>query len=126
MCALEAGRDVFAVPASIFASGSRGSNKLIQQGAKLVLDSEDIIIEYRGKIKLKNLSKKTGKMEKDFVLSKDEEKIFYLLTPDEPMSVDDILYQLPETTPSRVSYHLLQMELRGLVQSDGAHRYVRK
>ena len=65
-------------------------------------------------------------MEKDFVLSKDEEKIFSLLTPDEPMSVDDILYQLTEATPARVSYHLLQMELRGLVQSDGAHRYVRK
>ena len=126
VCALEAGRDVFAVPASIFASGSRGSNKLIQQGAKLVLDSEDIISEYRDKIKLKTLSKKNGKMEKDFVLSKDEEKIFSLLTPDEPMSVDDILYQLTEATPARVSYHLLQMELRGLVQSDGAHRYVRK
>ncbi|MFC0472037.1 DNA-processing protein DprA [Halalkalibacter kiskunsagensis] len=43
--ALEQGRDVFAIPGSIFSSQSKGTNLLIQQGAKLVLHEEDILQE---------------------------------------------------------------------------------
>jgi DNA processing protein len=44
--ALEQGREVFAVPGSIFLEQSRGTNRLIQQGAKLVLCSNDIMDEF--------------------------------------------------------------------------------
>ncbi|MDQ0206358.1 DNA processing protein [Alkalicoccobacillus murimartini] len=44
--ALEQGRDVFAVPGPIFSSVSRGTNHLIQQGAKLVRDANDIKEEW--------------------------------------------------------------------------------
>lgn len=44
--ALQENRDVFAVPGSINAHNSRGTNRLIQLGAKLVLTSEDVIEEY--------------------------------------------------------------------------------
>ncbi|MFS0782315.1 DNA-processing protein DprA [Bacillus sp. 1P06AnD] len=40
--ALEQGRDVFAVPGSIFSERSSGTNLLIQEGAKLILRPEDI------------------------------------------------------------------------------------
>jgi DNA processing protein len=43
--ALQEGRDVFAVPGNIHESLSQGTNKLIQQGAKLVLTGEDILEE---------------------------------------------------------------------------------
>ncbi|NEU29386.1 DNA-protecting protein DprA [bacterium LRH843] len=46
--ALEHGRDVFAVPGSIFQEQSIGTNKLIQQGAKLVMKAEDILNETTG------------------------------------------------------------------------------
>ncbi|MFC7392537.1 DNA-processing protein DprA [Scopulibacillus cellulosilyticus] len=45
--ALEQGRDVFALPGSILDVNALGTNKLIQQGAKMVLSSEDILNELK-------------------------------------------------------------------------------
>jgi DNA processing protein len=45
--AINEGRDVFALPGSIFNPFSFGTNDLIQQGAKLVTKAEDILEEYR-------------------------------------------------------------------------------
>ncbi|MFB5673583.1 DNA-processing protein DprA [Paenibacillus terreus] len=44
--ALEAGRDVFAVPGPVTSPKSRGTLNLIKQGAKLVTEASDIIVEY--------------------------------------------------------------------------------
>ena len=43
--ALEEGREVFAVPARADASGKCGSNFLIQNGAKLVMNADDVLQE---------------------------------------------------------------------------------
>jgi len=44
-CALDQGREVFAVPGAIDLPGSRGTNGLLRQGAKLVEGVEDILEE---------------------------------------------------------------------------------
>jgi DNA processing protein len=43
---LEQGRDIFAVPGPITSAVSRGTNRLIVQGAKLVQSAEDVWREY--------------------------------------------------------------------------------
>ncbi|WP_416150962.1 DNA-processing protein DprA [Salipaludibacillus sp. HK11] len=45
-CALQQNRDVFALPGRISNPQSEGTNRLIQQGAKLILSANDIIEEY--------------------------------------------------------------------------------
>lgn len=44
--AMELGREVYAVPGSIFSSVSVGTNSLIQQGAKLVMSVADILEDF--------------------------------------------------------------------------------
>ncbi len=44
--ALESGRDIFAVPGSIFSPLSEGANHLLQEGARPVLRAEDLLEEY--------------------------------------------------------------------------------
>jgi DNA processing protein len=43
--AAEHGRDVFAVPSNIFNQAGRGTNRLIQDGAKLVMGAQDVLDE---------------------------------------------------------------------------------
>jgi DNA processing protein len=44
--ALEQGKDVFAIPGNIFSPNSIGTNKLIRDGAKIIIGIEDILEEY--------------------------------------------------------------------------------
>lgn len=46
-CALEAGRDVFAVPGSIFNPFTNGTKYLLNQGAKLVSSGLDVVAEFK-------------------------------------------------------------------------------
>lgn len=88
--ALDQGRDVFSVPGSILSETSKGTNKLIKEGAFPLTSVQDICdllnIEYNSnkgdKIKLNK--------EKVIKLDKMEGKIYSVLN-ETPMHVDDIL-----------------------------------
>lgn len=46
-CAMEQGRDVFAVPGNIFEPSSNGANWLLTQGARALVSVEDVLARYR-------------------------------------------------------------------------------
>ena len=45
-CAIEQGREIFALPGKINESNSEGPNELIKDGATVVLSADDILVEY--------------------------------------------------------------------------------
>ncbi|MEG6585868.1 DNA-processing protein DprA [Dendrosporobacter sp. 1207_IL3150] len=113
--ALDNGRDVFAIPGSIFSDASKGVHKLIKQGAKLIDSIDDILEEYNWACK-----QNAGELS----LSKDETVIYNTLNFDNPLTVEEIVVKTNLTIPV-ISYILLQLELRGLVAEHCPQYYVR-
>ena len=118
--ALSEGRDVFAVPGSIFSEQSRGTNRLIQQGAKLVQSADDVLNEYI------TVTRSTAEnVAADLKLTDEETAVYRLLSAEQPVSIDDIICRLNGSNVSNVAFLLLQMELKGLVEEDCDHNYLK-
>jgi DNA processing protein len=115
--ALEQNRDVLAVPGSVLSPASFGTNRLIQQGAKLVQTCQDILEEL-------NLNAVAQQLEfKEIIPASDTESALLSKLSAEPAHIDEICISsgLPVAT---VSSTLAMMELKGLVRSIGSMKYV--
>lgn len=114
--AAEQGREVFCVPGSIFAAGTEGTHRLIQYGAKLVHDVDDILDELPGDYRAKRDQKPQPPDELGEVLA--------ALSREEALHIETIASRLSRAT-SQISESLLQLELGGWVRSLPGARYVR-
>jgi DNA processing protein len=115
--ALEQNREVFAIPGSILSPASRGTNGLIQEGAKLVRQYTDILEEL-------NLTTVARQMEMREILPESEtESVLLQQLSAEPTHIDEVCRRsgLPAAT---VSGTLAMMELKGLVRQVGTMNYV--
>ncbi|GAB4421247.1 MAG: DNA-processing protein DprA [Anaerolineales bacterium] len=115
--AAEQGREIFAVPGSILAPQSKGTNKLIQQGAHPLLSAQDIMQA----LNLTRVSQQKAALK---TLPADAVEATLLSALDaEPRHVDEIRNQtgLPV---EKVSSTLVMMELKGLVRQVGNMQYV--
>jgi DNA processing protein len=114
--ALEQNREVFAIPGSILSQTSYGTNRLIQDGAKLVTDYTDILEEL-------NLMTVARQIEmKELIPPTDTESLLLKQIGNEPTHIDEICRTsgLPTST---VSSTLAMMELKGMVKQLGAMNY---
>lgn len=116
--ALEQNREVFAVPGSIYAPNSRGTNKLIRESAaKLTLDVGDILTEL-------NLTAAAHQIEMTELLPADEtESALLRCLTAQPTHIDEVRREsgLPIAT---VTSTLAMLELKGLVRQVGRMNYV--
>lgn len=117
--ALEQNREVFAIPGSILSTASTGSNKLIQEGAKLVQKVSDILEEFNLNIII-NQDKAEAK---NISPANETETILLEHLCIEPKHIDEICQQsnLPIHT---VSSTLAMMEIKGMVKQIGTMNYV--
>jgi DNA processing protein len=118
--ALEQGREVFAVPANIFNRNGAGCNKLIQEGAKLVMKASDVLDELNIAYDKKVTKTKTEKI----APGSDLEKRVLALLDEEAIHVDEIIRELGLSS-AEVTATLTLLELKGLAQSLGAMQYSR-
>jgi DNA processing protein len=115
--ALEQNREVFAVPGSILSPSSRGTNNLIQEGAKLIRDYTDILEEL-------NLRAVAHQIElKEVIPASDTESLLLKQLSAEPVHIDEVCRSsgLPIAT---VSSTLAMMELKGMVRQVGTMSYI--
>ncbi|PIV24819.1 MAG: DNA-protecting protein DprA [Deltaproteobacteria bacterium CG03_land_8_20_14_0_80_45_14] len=110
--ALEQGREVFAVPGNVGVEGSRGTNQLIKEGAKLVESSEDILEEIIPQWRREKEAPQKAEMPVPDLT--EEEKVLFRLLGETPLHIDAIIRE-SQLDPGKVSSLLLDLELKGLI-----------
>ncbi len=116
--AAEQGRDVFAVPGNIFSQASRGANRLIQEGAKLVISEADILNELQ--ITYTRFEAKT--IAEAAAPANDVEKQILNCLSADPLHVDD-LARTCGLPIAQVTGTLTILELKGLARKVGPMQY---
>lgn len=106
--ALDQGKEVLAVPGSIDSPFSRGTNRLIKEGAPPLTDFEEIF-EVVPQLKIRDDKRQIP----------EEFKEIYNLICERPLTADQIS-QITGKTPSEVFVILTKLELEKLIKREGA------
>ncbi len=115
--ALEFNREVFAVPGSILSPSSQGSHQLIQQGAKLITNAQDILNELN--LAQEQIKEKTRQ---DFPLSNTEKQILKHISS-EPIHINQLIKLSRLNTADLIS-NLTLLEMKGFTKDIGGQNYI--
>lgn len=121
---LEQNKEVMVVPGSALSAQYRGSHRLINQGASLVSEAEDVLLCLSQELSAYRLKKVPSHLVDDEseVLNKGAQNPLLAFISSESTSVDDIISS-SQLTSAEVSSMLLELELIGAVAiaSDGGY-----
>jgi DNA processing protein len=140
--AMDQGREVFAVPGNITSKLSWGPNLLIKQGAKIVQDWNDVVVELSPESRRHLIEKGRGKL----LGTGDESlegtqaslltgagpqldgvarKALDALQVDAPVHLDNLLEKLEDTSASELIAALFELEMLGLVKQLPGKNFVK-
>ena len=127
--ALEQGREVFAIPGKIDYPTAQGTNHLIQKGAKLVHNVQDIIEEFSPyfqkiiqQIQMKRPLSKHQFLNKN--LSQNERCLFNCIQ-DQPVHVDDLLNRSDLSLTGTMNT-LIKLEMKHIIKQLPGKYYIRR
>jgi DNA processing protein len=133
-CALEQGRDVYAVPGNVTNKLSWGPNTLIKQGAALVATWEDVWEALPADTRLTltpperpaSEGPQTASLFGGPDLGPDEKKIFAVVRADEPTHIDQLIERLvADLSSSQIFAALFELEMSGRIRTLPGKYYVR-
>ncbi len=142
-CALDQGRDVYAVPGNVTSKNAWGPNTLIKQGAKLTATWEDVWEDLPSQVRLQledRLQARAGEGESGrgadaslfnetpgaAPMSEHERAVFEQLRQDEPLQLDELMERLESRLVSgEVFTALFELELSGRIRQLPGKNYVR-
>jgi DNA processing protein len=135
--ALDQGREVFAVPGSIISKMSWGPNLLIKQGAKLVQDWNDVVVELPPDERRILAERSQGRLfaegaetagapaasnVQEYPIAR---KILILLKVEAPTHIDDLLDRAEDVSSSEVIAALFELEMLGAVRQLPGRNFVK-
>ena len=115
--AVEQNREVFAIPGSILSPASKGTNRLIQEGAKLVCNCSDILEE----LNLSIVAPQQLEIQEFLPANEAESLVLKQLAP-EPSHIDEVCRR-SGLTASEASSTLAMLELKGVAKQVGNMYY---
>lgn len=145
--AIDQGREVFAVPGNITSKMSWGPNLLIKQGAKLVQDWNDVVVDLppaaqrrlidEGRQRIMNQGLGSGELappETSCAAAASQltephqqvaRRVLGRLKPDQAIHLDVLVDTLEDASPSEIIAALFELEILGLVRQMPGRNFVK-
>jgi DNA processing protein len=140
--AIDQGREVFAIPGNITSKLSWGPNLLIKQGAKIVQDWNDVVVELSPEARRHLIEKTRGQLlgandessgpaqtsllgEAGPQLDGTARQALDALPVDAPVHLDDLLEKLADISASELIAALFELEMLGLVKQLPGKNFVK-
>jgi DNA processing protein len=141
--ALDQGREVFAVPGNITSKLSWGPNLLIKQGAKLVQDWNDVIVELPAEVRRQLIERGRNRLlggadasagmdpashlegKVEATLPEVGRRLLAVLQVDTAIHLDDLLQIVEDSSASELIAALFELEMLGLVKQLPGKNFVK-
>lgn len=137
--AMEQGREVFAIPGSIMSKMSWGPNLLIKQGAKLVQDFNDVVVEFSPEVRRQLAFESQGRLLSEGTETREGAATSNQVTSANPAArrvlgrlrietathIDDLLAGIENLTSSEVIAALFELEMTGLIRQLPGKNFVK-